>query len=188
VELEILPLLSRWAHVLAAITIFGGVVFMRMSFVPAAAETGASSELREAMRRRWARLVGPAILFILTSGIYNAILKVKAYELDGVYLTCLTLKLVLGVVVFVLISRLFGRSDKAKKFRERELYWLNVIFAMLLAIVLMAGAMKMDFNPIKDKAGDEASSLTTIDQSAKPITFTQPKEVLWCAAIVQRLY
>lgn len=163
-ELEILPLLSRWAHVLAAITIFGGVVFLRMSFVPAAAETGASSELREAMRRRWARLVGPAILFILVSGLYNAVLKVKAYELDGVYLTFLMLKIVLGFVVFVLISRLFGRSEKAKKFRERELYWLNVICALLLAIVLMAGAMKMDFNPAKDKAGDEVPAVTSVEQ------------------------
>ena len=163
-ELEILPLLSRWAHVLAAITIFGGVVFLRMSFVPAAAETGASSELREAMRRRWARLVGPAILFILVSGLYNAVLKVKAYELDGVYLTFLMLKIVLGFVVFVLISRLFGRSEKAKKFRERELYWLNVICALLLAIVLMAGAMKMDFNPAKDKAGDEVPAVTPVEQ------------------------
>lgn len=163
-ELEILPLLSRWCHVLAAITIFGGVVFLRMSFVPAAAETGASSELREAMRRRWARLVGPAILFILVSGLYNAVLKVKAYELDGVYLTFLMLKIVLGFVVFVLISRLFGRSEKAKKFRERELYWLNVICALLLAIVLMAGAMKMDFNPAKDKAGDEVPAVTSVEQ------------------------
>ena len=161
-ELEILPLLSRWAHVLAAITIFGGVIFLRMSFVPAAAETGASSELREAMRRRWARLMGLAILFILVSGLYNAVLKVKAYELDGVYLTFLTLKFVLGIVVFVLISRLFGRSEKAKKFRERELYWLNIIFGLLLAIVLMAGAMKMDFNPVKDKAGDEAPAVTSV--------------------------
>ena len=161
-ELEILPLLSRWAHILAAITIFGGVVFLRMSFVPAAAETGASSELREAMRRRWARLVGPAILFILVSGFYNAVLKARAYELDGVYLTFLMLKIVLGFVVFVLISRLFGRSEKAKKFRERELYWLNVIFALLLAIVLMAGAMKMDFNPAKDKANDEVPQVTVV--------------------------
>ena len=162
-ELEILPLLSRWAHVLAAITIFGGVIFMRMSLVPAAAETGASSELREAIRRRWARLVGPAILFILVSGFYNAVLKVKAYQLDGVYLTFLMLKLVLGVVVFVLISRLFGRSEKAKKFRERELYWLNICFGLLLAIVLMAGAMKMDFNPIKDKVGGEPPAVTSVE-------------------------
>ena len=72
------------------------------------------------------------------------------------------LKIVLGFVVFVLISRLFGRSEKAKKFRERELYWLNVIFALLLAIVLMAGAMKMDFNPVKDKANDEVPQVTVV--------------------------
>lgn len=164
-ELEILPLLSRWAHVLAAITIFGGVLFMRFSFVPAATEAGASSELREAMRRRWARLMGPAILFILASGLYNAYLKAITYELDGIYLACLMLKIILGFMLFVLVSMLFGRSEKAQKMRLREQYWLNVITIMLLAIVLMAGAMKMDFNPKKDKSNignDEPATVTSV--------------------------
>lgn len=161
-ELEILPLLSRWAHILAAITLFGGVAFMRLSFVPAAAEAGASAELREAMRRRWSRLMGPAILFILVSGLYNAALKAINFDLDMVYLICMMLKIILGIVVFVLVSLLFGRSEKAKKFRERELHWLNIISVLLLAIVLMAGAMKMDANPIKDKNSDETPVVTSV--------------------------
>ena len=161
-ELEILPLLSRWAHVLAAIIIFGGVAFMRFSFVPAATEAKASAELREAIRRRWSRLIGPAVLFILVSGLYNAYLKAITYDLNGVYLAFLMLKIILGMVVFVLVSLLFGRGEKAKKIRERELHWLNIISVLLLAIVLMAGAMKMDNPPKKNKNSEKIPAVTDV--------------------------
>ena len=150
-DIEILPLLSRWAHILSAIIVFGGVAFMCFSFVPAAAENKTSDEFREAIRKRWSRLIAPAILFLLVSGVYNFILKAKAYELDSFYLGLVAIKAILAMVAFVLVSFLFGRSEKALEIRKNEKHWFNVVTAMLLAIVLMAGALKMDNNPLKVK-------------------------------------
>lgn len=151
-DIEFLPLLARWAHILSAIIIFGGVAFMCFSFVPAAIATSASDDLREAIRKRWSRLMGPAILFLLVSGIYNFILAAKTYELDSFYLGLIAIKVILALVAFVLVSFLFGRSEKAQAIRQNEKHWFNVVTAILLAIVLMAGALKMDKNEPKEKA------------------------------------
>ena len=78
---EILPQLSRWAHVFAAIVLTGGTLFMRFALVPALSESTASEEIGNAIRRRWMKWVAGAALFLLVSGFYNFILKSKGFEL-----------------------------------------------------------------------------------------------------------
>ena len=140
---DILPLISRWLHIVPAIILVGGTLFLRFSLVPAWLENDASTELREAVRRRWSRLVMASILFLLASGLYNSALKAIDYQLDGVYHGLLGLKIVLGLVVFYLASVLSGRSEKAKRFRENEVYWLNILCVLMLIIVLAGGYMKL---------------------------------------------
>lgn len=147
----IIGLISRWAHVLSVITLVGGTFFSFFVFVPAAQENSASSELRAAMRRRWARLMGPAILFLLLSGFYNAYVKVMTFHIDGLYLGLLLLKIVLGLVVVYLLSRLAGRSEKAEKFREREQHWLKITSLLMLVLIMSAGVMKMCSYPVKER-------------------------------------
>ena len=141
---DILPQLSRWAHIFAAIVLTGGTLFMRFALVPALSESSASDETRDAIRRRWMKWVAGAALFLLVSGFYNIVLKAKGFELPGVYLGLLCLKVLLGFVAFWLAATLVGRSDRAKRFREKETHWLNVLTAVVLLVVLMAGFMKMD--------------------------------------------
>ena len=141
--MELLPLVSRWAHVISVILLVGGTLFMRFALVPASADQNISDEAREAIRSRWAKCVGAAILFLLVSGLYNATLKALAFKMSGVYLTLLALKFVLGFVVFFIISVLNGRSDRAIQWREKEKSWLNIACVLMLALVMMAGYMKM---------------------------------------------
>ena len=151
---QILGLLSRWFHIIPVISLVGGTVFMRISLVPAANQTSASSELREAVRKRWAKLVMLSILFLLVTGLYNAVTKMRGYEVPSVYGILFMVKLVVGFVVFVLSARLAGRSDKAVKFREQETKWLNIVCVLMLALVLVAGYMKFVSAdvPKKDRA------------------------------------
>ena len=117
---QVIGLLSRWFHIIPVIILVGGTLFMRLSLVPAANQTDASAELREAIRKRWAKLVMLSILFLLVTGLYNAVTKMRGYEVPPVYGILFLVKLVVGFVVFILSARLSGRSEKAAKFREQE--------------------------------------------------------------------
>jgi hypothetical protein len=56
------------------------------------------------------------------------------------------------LAVFVLLSVLSGRSARAQRLRERELYWLNVTCALLVVIVCIAGWLKVSEQPKKDRS------------------------------------
>ena len=60
---EILALVSRWLHIIPAILLTGGILFMRFALVPAVTESGDSAELRESIRGRWSKLVMISVLF-----------------------------------------------------------------------------------------------------------------------------
>jgi uncharacterized membrane protein len=148
---QLIQLISRWLHIVPAIAMAGGILFMRIALVPAEQESGVSDSFRSAIRRRWSKVVMISILLLLVSGLYNAAVKSIDYELSSVYLAMMTAKIALSLAVFFLASLLAGRSERAKRFRQREAYWLNVISIMMLAIVLLAGAMKMSNAPLKPK-------------------------------------
>lgn len=159
---EILSQLSRWSHIIAAIVLAGGTLFMRFALVPALAESSASAETHEAIRRRWMKWVAGAALFLLVSGFYNSYLKAKGFHLAQIYNGLLGAKILLGFFAFWLSATLVGRSDRAKRFREKEIHWLNVLTVVVLLIVLMGGFMKMDSTDYEKKIRSENQSETTM--------------------------
>lgn len=158
---EILAQLSRWAHIIAAIVLAGGTLFMRFALVPALAESSASQETGDAIRRKWMKWVAGAALFLLLSGFYNSYLKAIGYELAPIYNGLLGAKILLGFFAFWLSATLVGRSDRAKRFREKEIYWLNILTAVVLLIVLMGGFMKMDSADYDKKVRSEPAAVTS---------------------------
>jgi len=166
---EILALVSRWLHIVPATILVGGALFMRFSLAPAVNESNASMEFRESVRRRWSRLVMVSVLFLLVSGLYNSAIKAIGYELSTFYNVLLLVKIVLAFAVFYLTSVLAGRSARAKRFREREVQWLNLLCALMVAIVLIGGYMKMDSANFQRK-------IKTADESAvsDPVIADQP--------------
>ena len=164
--LEIVSLVSRWLHVIPAIALVGGTLFMRLSYVPATQEWEASAELREAVRKKWAKIVMISIALLLISGLYNSAVKSMGYELSPLYNGLLGIKILLGFAIFYLASVLSGRSDKAKAFRERELHWLNILCILMIATVMIAGYMKMSASefPKKNKSTETAQKIA-IDQN-----------------------
>ena len=78
---EILGLVSRWLHIIPAIILVGGTLFMRYALVPAADESKATTELRESIRKRWSKLIMISVALLLLSGLYkseNALLPFTA--------------------------------------------------------------------------------------------------------------
>lgn len=157
---QILGLVSRWLHVIPVIILVGGTIFMRLALVPAASQTSASAELREAIRSRWAKLVMLSVLFLLITGLYNAFTKILGYELHPTYHSLVLVKLVVGFVIFFLASRLSGRSEKAAKFREQETMWLNILCLLMLALVLIAGYMRFMSTDAPKKVRTENAEVT----------------------------
>jgi len=157
---EIFSQLSRWAHIIAAIVLAGGTLFMRFALVPALAESSASDEVRAAIRKRWMKWVAGAALFLLISGFYNTFLKAKGFHLAPIYNGLLGVKILLAFFAFWLSATLVGRSDRAKRFREKEMHWLNVLTIVVLLIVLMGGFMKMDSTDYPKKVKSETTPAT----------------------------
>ena len=140
---QLLGLLFRWLHIIPMVVLVGGTIFMRLALVPASKETQGAAEFREAIRRRWAKWVGISVLFLLVSGLYNAVTKIMAFDLPSTYHMLVMVKLALGFFVFFVAALLSGRSKKAQKFREQEMKWLNILCAVMLVLILVAGYMKL---------------------------------------------
>ena len=167
---QLLGLLFRWLHIIPMAVLVGGTIFMRLALVPASNENPRAAEFREAIRRRWAKWVGISVLFLLVSGLYNAVTKIMAFDLPSTYHMLVMVKLALGFVVFFIAALLSGRSEKAQKLREQEMKWLNILCASMLVSVLVAGYMKFlsAGAPVKDRTSN-GSATSSVEQEIKLI-------------------
>ena len=167
---QLLGLLFRWLHIVPMAVLVGGTIFMRLALVPASNENPRAAEFREAIRRRWAKWVGISVLFLLVSGLYNAVTKIMAFELPPTYHMLVMVKLALGFVVFFVAALLSGRSEKAQKFREQEMKWLNILCAIMLVLILVAGYMKLLSTgvPAKDRGAND-STISSVGHDIEPI-------------------
>lgn len=148
----IINLFSRWFHIIPVVILVGGTLFLRLAVLPVFAENQ-QPELREAMRKKWAKWIGISTLLLLVTGFYNASIKAVTYELSPLYLGLLLAKLVLAFAIFYLAAVLSGKSKTAVKFRTRETYWTNILCGLMLATILVAGGMKITSTgaPVKTK-------------------------------------
>lgn len=144
VDVDWIAVIFRWLHVLAAITAVGGTIFMRMALVPAAAglPDDARASLMEAVRSRWARWVAGSILFLLVSGLYNLMMNIRSYELEGPYHALFGIKFLLALAIFFIASLLTGRSEAAQRFRQNARKWLTVNMTLAVVLVCISGVLK----------------------------------------------
>jgi len=148
---EILPLISRWLHIIAACVLVGGTVFLRFSIVPLWRNDGPNESVFESIRTRWAKLVMLSILFLLVSGLYNAAIKAIGYQLGSTYMMLLSVKIVLAIFVFLMVSLLAGRSKLAVRIRSAGTKWYDVTCLAMLLLVCIAGFMKLSPQTVKVK-------------------------------------
>ena len=141
--MDILDLAMRWLHIIPAIALVGGTLFMRFAVVPAydQLDDEQRDKIQESVRRGWSRLLMPSILFLLISGFVNTANISIAYDFPGGYYMPL-----LG-----LASLLAGRSEGAKKFQQDQRKWLNINILLAILLVCIAGAMRLaDREPKED--------------------------------------
>ena len=157
-----LLLILRYMHILGAIALMGGTIFMRFALAPTVASLDEKTRqnIHEQVRGRWAKFVMIAATLLLISGILNMILIPMNYELSGVvnnkqYKMIVGIKFLLALPIFLFASFLTGRSATAKKFQASAPLWMNVNLTLALVMVLIGGYLKFAQRAPKSDAGKE---------------------------------
>jgi len=144
-NVDVLTLLLRWLHVLAAMAAFGGALYMRFAVLPAAHQTldeSTREKLREQLRARWARFVHGAIGVLLVTGVINIVRFSMSSDLPPMpYHAIFGVKVVLALVVFFVATVVVGRSPAFERARQRMGAWLSALIVVIALIVLLSGML-----------------------------------------------
>lgn len=143
----------RWLHIMAAITLFGGLIFRAVALIPASLELSEADRetLNEAIRKRWAKIVGLASLVLIVSGAWNLVRFIQEYgpvrgaaqlgeaqkallKVPSWYEPMVGAKVALALVILFLASLLTGRGRLAQKLRPKIGCWvcLTIVLASIL--------------------------------------------------------
>lgn len=159
-------LVLRWMHILGAITLMGGAVFMRFALVPAAKTLAddAHAQLRAEVRKRWSKVVMLAITVLLVGGLANFFLINQQFKLEKPYHMFFGIKFLLALPIFFIASLLTGRTALADRVRQNATLWLNVNLVLATAVVCIGGFLKsVDRVP---KPAADSVRMTTADSTS----------------------
>ncbi|MBX3411716.1 MAG: hypothetical protein KF708_03270 [Pirellulales bacterium] len=151
--LDILGIVFRWMHILAAITAVGGTIFMRTALLPSLAVMSEEQRkaLTEAVRSRWLMPVMLSLGFLLVSGLYNiAMLEIK-YKLSDIpyYHPLFGIKFLLALMIMYIAAALVGRGKSTEKIRANSRFWLNLNMWLAIVLVMISGVLRMADKPLK---------------------------------------
>ncbi len=144
-DINWLLLVSRWFHLAAAFAAVGGVVYARIALLPSAAEVlddDAHAKLREAIRRRWSRVVHICIGVLLLTGGFNFYILALAAKVEPMpYHVIFVIKFLAAMAIFFLASALAGKAPGFAKMREKRGQWMVAILLLGGLIVLLSGVL-----------------------------------------------
>jgi hypothetical protein len=167
VDLQFLiGLISRWMHILAAITAVGGTIFMRMALLPSVGSLAddARKQLHEAVRSRWAKFVMGSIALLLISGLYNIFVIESQKRIppadSGLYHALFGIKFLLAFGIFFIASALVGRSPAFAKIRANARFWLTLNMTLAILVVCLSGVLRA----LRDKPPAPASRAPAASQ------------------------
>jgi hypothetical protein len=160
-DIDFVVVLSRWIHIMAAIVAIGAVAFQRFALLPVAKQILSDEkqqELREGIRRRWAKFVHGCIALLLVTGGLNFVWlamppKVEPMPYHGIF----GVKFFAAMGIFFLATALTGRSPGFAHFREKGRKWLSVILVLAVVVVLLSGML----NQIRASGGAVVLPATT---------------------------
>ncbi len=144
-DVDMLVLVSRWIHIMAAIAALGGAAFMLVAYLPAAGaalDENARERLREAVAARWGRVVHGAIAALLITGGFNFVRLAMPPKVDPMpYHAIFGVKFFLALGIFAIATALVGRSPAFDGIRRQARRWLSILLALGALIVLLSGLL-----------------------------------------------
>lgn len=140
-EINIPLLLSRWLHLLSAIILVGGSVFLRFALMPAAADlpTDQHDALRQRLMGKWKILVHVFVVLLFLTGMVNLIAKVKVSL--PIWHMLFGIKFLLALVVIFFAHALVGRSKGLQPVRDKAPLFLVVNIVLATLVVLLSGVL-----------------------------------------------
>jgi len=166
-DVDVVTLLMRWLHVLAAMATLGGATFMRFGLLPAAAESldePAQQKLREAVRARWARFVHGTIAVLLVTGLVNLLRFSMSPGAPAMpYQAIFGIKFLLALVVFFVATVIVGKSPAFRRARENMHGWLSGLIVLTVLIVLLSGILNQLRNTGRTPAAPATATQVTND-------------------------
>ena len=141
----IFELLFRWLHVLTAILLVGGIFSQRFALIPALAvlDEKQREKLKSAYRAHWSKIVILATSLLLFSGIVNSIRILLGYEFETDTYMLLATKMMISLGIFWISAMLAGHSLSARQIQQNSKLWLNLNVALAIAIMCIAGFIKV---------------------------------------------
>lgn len=167
-DIEILPIVSRWFHIGPIIVAIGGIVFMRFVMMPAIHQSLDSEnhdKLCKEIFGRWKRVVHVCIALILLSGSYNVYNAIVDQGKPVLYHILFLPKLLAALGVFFIASALVGKSAAFAGMRAQRGKWLTVLIALAVLIILISGVMKN--LPDKPSAPGDAEATVRVEASSR---------------------
>jgi uncharacterized membrane protein len=169
----LLPLLLilRYMHILGAIALMGGTIFMRFALRPVVVQLAPETKaaIHEQVRTRWSKFVMLASALLLLSGITNLGLAAR-YDFERVlgmsYHMLVGIKFLLALPIFFIAALLSGRTTTAKRMQENAEFWMNLNLTLALVMVLIGGGLKFVQRKPKAEKQVQAAVLQSIGQNA----------------------
>jgi len=142
-------LILRYMHILGAIALMGGTIFMRFALRPVVVQLPPETKaaIHEQVRSRWSKFVMLASALLLLSGITNLALAGR-FDFEAIlgmpkgYHMLVGIKFLLALPIFFIAALMTGRSNAAKKVQNNAEFWMNLNLSLALVMVLMGGLLK----------------------------------------------
>jgi uncharacterized membrane protein len=149
-SLEVVDIVSRIVHLLTAITLVGGSLFVATVLGPSlrSLSDAVSSDLWGAINGRWKMWVHGGIALFLITGFYNYIRAMPLHKGDGLYHALVGTKILLALGVMVIASGLVGRSKAFQFMRDARGLWQAVLILLAVVIVAISGFVKVRGIPV----------------------------------------
>ena len=162
--MSLLVLVMRWAHILAAVTAVGGILFMRFVLMPSAVavlDDETHQKLRAAIVKRWQHVVHTCILLFLVSGLYNYLAVTRFLHSDQpVYHMLFGVKFILAMVIFALALGLTSTRGWAAPLRGNAKFWMSVLAGLAIVVIAISGVLRgLPHGPLQLPDAADASSL-----------------------------
>ena len=144
-DVDPIALVSRWLHILSAITVVGATIYARVAVLPAADAISDDQRrhLQDTLRSLWNVPLHAAILFLLVSGLYNVYVIETRYEVPSLYHALFGIKFLLALVIFYIAISLAGRSKLAQRMRKNARLWLTINMLLAIILVCISGVLRV---------------------------------------------
>ena len=145
-------IINHWLHLMAAATVVGGVIFLRVATLPVlnALDKEQKESAEPIMVRKSKALIIHSLSVLVVTGILNLgrVFMTAPSPPSALYLMLFVVKIMLVVTLFVLSFILLSPSPGFKKYHEARPKWLVVCIALGVSILLISSWLRLIPPPV----------------------------------------